>query len=58
MKRKICAIISAISIFMTLGIVGNVERELAPISDLKWCFLLMAILGISMYIGGFFNDCE
>ena len=58
MKRKICAIISAINFFMVLGIVGNVERELAPFSDLKWCMPLLIITALSMYIGGFFNDCE
>ena len=49
MKEIICSIIISVCLFLVIGIIGGVENG-APLSNLLWCFPLLTLTGISVYI--------
>lgn len=53
MKKLICAVIIAISLFLILGIVGGIEQGL-PMANMWWCIPLFVVMWVSGCIGELF----
>ena len=52
MKKKICAAVFGISLFLIIGLVGGVECG-EPLSNLFWCLPLGVAMLVSAVIGEF-----
>ena len=55
MKKKICGVILALSLFLVIGIVGGVDQG-EPLSNAIWCFPVLVVAWASAKIGGFFEE--
>lgn len=55
MKKKICGVILAISLFLVIGIVGGIQQG-EPFRNALWCFPFMGVALASAKIGGFFEE--
>jgi len=52
MKKRICATIIAISLFLIIGLVGGVECG-EPVGNLLWCIPLACAMWVSAIVGEF-----
>jgi hypothetical protein len=52
MKKKICAAVFGISLFLIIGLVGGVECG-EPLSNLLWCLPLGVAMCVSAVVGRF-----
>jgi hypothetical protein len=52
MKRKICAAVMAISLFLIIGLIGGVDNG-QPITNMLWAIPLFVAMVVSAVVGEF-----